>query len=207
MATTTVAQLAEELKMPITALVQQLTAAGVEHTGADEALTEADKSRLLDYLRKSHGAAAPEKKKITLTRKQTSEIKQSDSSGKARTIQVEVRKKRVLVQRDPVADALAGDADATAEAQDAAAVAPPEPIAKPVPVEAPPVVEAAVPEPEPLPEPEAAPQPEASPPAGPAAGVETATAVASEPAVPISVIDENQRRIREAEAKRYQTLR
>ena len=48
------------------------------------------------------GEPAPvgERKKITLTRKSTSEIKQADASGKARTIQVEVRKKRTFVQRD-----------------------------------------------------------------------------------------------------------
>ena len=40
------------------------------------------------------------KNKITLTRRQTTEIKKADSTGKARTIQVEVRKKRVLVKRD-----------------------------------------------------------------------------------------------------------
>jgi translation initiation factor IF-2 len=61
-------------------------------------LSEQDKTKLLDYLRKSHGDAAP-KAKITLTRKQTTEIKKSDSTGKARTIQVEVRKKRVFVKR------------------------------------------------------------------------------------------------------------
>jgi translation initiation factor IF-2 len=57
---------------------------------------------LLESLRKAHGAGdgAPEKKKITLTRKQTTEIKQADASGKARTIQVEVRKKRVFVKRE-----------------------------------------------------------------------------------------------------------
>ncbi|MEZ5727652.1 MAG: IF-2-associated domain-containing protein [Burkholderiaceae bacterium] len=38
--------------------------------------------------------------KITLTRKQTTEIKQADATGRARTIQVEVRKKRVFVKRD-----------------------------------------------------------------------------------------------------------
>ena len=54
---------------------------------------------MLEYLRKEHGAQAP-KNKITLTRKQVTEIKKSDSTGKARTIQVEVRKKRVLVRRD-----------------------------------------------------------------------------------------------------------
>ena len=105
MATTTIAQLAGELKLPAAMLIEQLTAAGVEKKTVGEALTESDKARLLEYLRKSHGAAATDKKKITLTRRQTSEIKQADSSGKARTIQVEVRKKRILVQRDPQADA------------------------------------------------------------------------------------------------------
>ena len=68
---------------------------------ADTALTEKDKTQLLDYLRQSHGAKEA-KQKITLTRKQTTEIKKSDGTGKSRTIQVEVRKKRVLVKRDAV---------------------------------------------------------------------------------------------------------
>ena len=105
MATTTVAKLAEELKMPVALLVEQLQAAGVDKAGAGDTASEQDKARLLEYLRKSHGAAASDKKKFTLTRKSTSEIKQADSSGKARTIQVEVRKKRILVQRDPQAEA------------------------------------------------------------------------------------------------------
>ncbi len=122
MATTTVAQFAEELKMPVAVLLEQLTAAGVGRSkAAADTVAEADKGKLLEFLRKSHGAAA-DKKKITLTRKQTSEIRQADSSGKARTIQVEVRKKRVLVQRDPQAEAAA--AAAAAEAL-AAAAAPP----------------------------------------------------------------------------------
>ncbi|HLW12412.1 MAG TPA: translation initiation factor IF-2, partial [Casimicrobiaceae bacterium] len=68
-------------------------------------LTEQDKTRLLDYLRKQHGAGGDGKKRITLTRKSTSEIKAADSAGKARTIQVEVRKKRVLVRREEEAAA------------------------------------------------------------------------------------------------------
>src|SRR6185295_886779 len=59
-----------------------------------------DKSRLLEYLRKTHGSAES-KNKITLTRKQTSEIRKTDATGKYRTVQVEVRKKRVFVKRDP----------------------------------------------------------------------------------------------------------
>jgi hypothetical protein len=65
--------------------------------GAD-ALTDQDKAKLLDYLRRAHGDES--KTKITLTRKQTSEIKATDSHGRARTVQVEVRKKRVLVKRE-----------------------------------------------------------------------------------------------------------
>jgi translation initiation factor IF-2 len=100
MAQMNVAQFAAELKMPATALLEQLAKAGVSKQASNDLLTEQDKTRLLDYLRKAHGDTAP-KAKITLTRKQTSEIKAADSSGKARTIQVEVRKKRVFVKRDP----------------------------------------------------------------------------------------------------------
>ncbi len=100
MAVTTVAQLAVELNRPAAALLEQLQSAGVSKASTDDALTESDKERLLDYLRSTHGTAGAERKKITLTRKSTSEIKQADSSGKARTIQVEVRKKRTFVKRD-----------------------------------------------------------------------------------------------------------
>ena len=93
MAQTTIEQFASELKMPAGALLEQLAAAGVSAKKEGDKLTEVDKTRLLDYLRKQHGAAAEPKKRITLTRKQTTEIKAADSTGKARTIQVEVRKK------------------------------------------------------------------------------------------------------------------
>jgi hypothetical protein len=105
MAVTTVAQFAAELNRPAAALLEQLQSAGVSKKSPDDALTESDKERLLDFLRTAHGTAGAERKKITLTRKSTSEIKQADASGKARTIQVEVRKKRVFVKRD---DAPAG---------------------------------------------------------------------------------------------------
>ncbi len=94
-----VAQFAAELKMPPLALIEQLAKAGVVKQASTDTLTEQDKTRLLDFLRKSHGETAP-KAKITLTRKQTTEIKAADSSGKARTIQVEVRKKRTFVKRE-----------------------------------------------------------------------------------------------------------
>ncbi|MCC8401541.1 translation initiation factor IF-2 [Paraburkholderia sp. MMS20-SJTN17] len=100
MASNNVAQFAAELKMPAGVLLEQLQAAGVQKASEDDNLSEADKARLLDHLRKSHGSNDADKRKITLTRRHTSEIKQSDATGKARTIQVEVRKKRTFVRRD-----------------------------------------------------------------------------------------------------------
>ena len=102
MAVTTVAQFASELNRTAATLLEQLQSAGVAKATTDDALNDADKERLLDYLRTAHGTTGGERKKITLTRKSTSEIKQADASGKARTIQVEVRKKRTFVKRDEV---------------------------------------------------------------------------------------------------------
>ncbi|MEE8150176.1 MAG: translation initiation factor IF-2 associated domain-containing protein, partial [Nitrosomonadaceae bacterium] len=99
MAQTKVEQLANELGLLPAALLKQLQAAGVSKQLAKDSLTEKDKAQLLNYLRKEHGSKG-EKSKITLTRRQTSEIRKSDSTGKAHTIQVEVRKKRVFVKRD-----------------------------------------------------------------------------------------------------------
>src|SRR5262245_18490194 len=100
MASTTVDQFATELKVEPQLLLEQLRAAGVLKKANSDTLSEEDKARLLDSLRKAHGGQEIEKKKITLTRKQTTAIKQADATGKARTIQVEVRKKRVFVKRD-----------------------------------------------------------------------------------------------------------
>src|SRR6266704_146682 len=100
MAQMSVAQFAGELKVPPSVLLEQLRAAGVHKRVAEDVLSDQDKTKLLEYLRTAHGSSEP-KNKITLTRKQTSEIsKKSDASGKARTIQVEVKKKRVFVKRD-----------------------------------------------------------------------------------------------------------
>ena len=137
MAQTSVTQFAGELKVQPSVLLEQLKAAGVHKQQAEDTLSEQDKTRLLEYLRKVHGATEA-KSKITLVRKQTSEIKKSDSTGKSRTIQVEVKKKRVFVKRD------------------AAVEAPPEapPVAAPVPVvEEKPVAQPAAAAPAPAPAP------------------------------------------------------
>ena len=107
MAQMSVEHFASELGLLPAALLEQLQAAGVSKQMVKDGLTEKDKTQLLDYLRKVHGAE--DKNKITLTRRQTSEIKKSDSTGKARTIQVEVRKKRVFVKRDLVDDVTGKD--------------------------------------------------------------------------------------------------
>ncbi|MBM3397923.1 MAG: translation initiation factor IF-2, partial [Betaproteobacteria bacterium] len=99
MSSTTVAEFANELKKSADVLLDQLRSAGVSKASDSDVLTDADKQKLLSYLQASHGTVSTERKKITLVKKSTSEIKQADASGKARTIQVEVRKKRTLIKR------------------------------------------------------------------------------------------------------------
>ena len=112
MSTTTVAEFATELKKSTETLLDQLRSAGVTKGASSDVLTEGDKQKLLGYLQASHGTVAADRKKITLTKKSTSEIKQADASGKARTIQVEVRKKRTFIKRD---DAPEGSAEGEGE--------------------------------------------------------------------------------------------
>lgn len=104
MSSTTVAEFANELKKSPETLLEQLKSAGVAKSAPTDPLSDADKQKLLGYLQASHGTATPERKKITLVKKSTSEIKQADSTGKARTIQVEVRKKRTFIKRDEGSD-------------------------------------------------------------------------------------------------------
>ena len=111
MSSTTVAEFANELKKSTETLLDQLKSAGVAKSAASDKLTDADKQRLLSYLQASHGTLSAERKKITLVKKSTSEIKQADSTGKARTIQVEVRKKRTFVRREDGADTPAEQAE------------------------------------------------------------------------------------------------
>ncbi len=104
MASNNVAQFATELNMSADLLITQLRASGVEKSSASDPLSKEDKDMLLEHLRRAHGATPDaEKKKITMMRKETTEIKQADATGKSRTIQVEVRKKRTFVKRDEVA--------------------------------------------------------------------------------------------------------
>ena len=95
MAKLNVAQFATELGLPVALLLEQLKAAGITKEEESDPMSEKDKAKLLEHLRQAHGAEKPAKK-ITLIRRETTEIKKADSSGRARTIQVEVRKRRVV---------------------------------------------------------------------------------------------------------------
>lgn len=123
MSSNTVAEFASELKKTPEVLLDQLKSAGVIKSAPSDALTEADKQKLLAHLQASHGVAHADRKKITLVTKSTSEIKQADATGKARTIQVEVRKKRTFVKRDEAAEAAAAE-PAAAALEQAESVAP-----------------------------------------------------------------------------------
>ena len=104
MSKNTVADFAAELKKSPQELLEQLNKAGVAKNDVSDELSESDKVKLRDFLRGDQ--ASTTRKKIVLTKKSTSEIRQADATGKARTIQVEVRKKRTLIKRadtEPVA--------------------------------------------------------------------------------------------------------
>jgi translation initiation factor IF-2 len=88
-----VVQFAGELGLPVELLLEQLQSAGVSKQKDTDTISEQDKAKLLEHLRGAHGGG---KNKITLMRRETTAIKKADSSGKSRTIQVEVRKKRTV---------------------------------------------------------------------------------------------------------------
>ncbi|UDI93714.1 translation initiation factor IF-2 [Pseudomonas sp. IAC-BECa141] len=91
----TVKQLADEVKTPVERLLQQMREAGLPHTAAEENVTDSEKQSLLTHLKSSHKAKVEEPRKITLQRKTTSTLRVAGS----KSISVEVRKKKVFVQR------------------------------------------------------------------------------------------------------------
>src|SRR6476619_7888202 len=98
MSSTTVAEFASELKKSPETLLEQLRSAGVAKSAPNDALSDADKQKLLGYLQASHGTATPERKKITLTKKSTTEIKQAEASGTARAVQGDERTTRTITR-------------------------------------------------------------------------------------------------------------
>lgn len=134
MAETTVKNLADVVGTPVDKLLTQMKEAGLPHVDADALVNDEQKQTLLSHLRKSHGSADADPKKITLKRKTQSTIKTTGSSGKAKTVAVEVRKKRTYVKREVLeeqerereeherveAEAIAAEAAARLAAEEAA---------------------------------------------------------------------------------------
>ena len=93
----TVKELAQEVAAPVERLLQQMREAGLPHTDAGQVVTDNEKQALLAHLKSSHKAKVEEPRKITLQRKTQSTLRVAGS----KSISVEVRKKKVFVQRSP----------------------------------------------------------------------------------------------------------
>jgi len=117
MAEVTVKQLAEVVGVPVDRLLSQMKEAGISGKNTGASVSEDERQKLLDHLKRSHGEKAEgEPKKITLKRKTTSQIKVAGASGK-KTINVEVRKKRTYVKREEAADDSVKEREATRSAE------------------------------------------------------------------------------------------
>ncbi|CAA0094298.1 translation initiation factor IF-2 [Zhongshania aliphaticivorans] len=112
MAEVTVSQLAEVVGAPVERLLRQMKEAGLSHSAAGQAVSDEDKQTLLTFLKRSHGESADAPQRITLKRKTLSTLKTGSGAGK-KTVNIEVRKKRTYIKRDPAEMA----ADAAAEEQ------------------------------------------------------------------------------------------
>ena len=93
----TVKELAKTVDTPVERLLQQMREAGLPHTAAEQVVTDNEKQALLTHLKSGHKAKVEEPRKITLQRKTTSTLRVAGS----KSISVEVRKKKVFVQRSP----------------------------------------------------------------------------------------------------------
>ena len=104
MADATISELAKVVGVSVDKLLSQVKEAGLPHTKPEDLISNEDKNTLLVFLRRSHGdreatTAAP--KKITLKRKTIGTLKSASTTGRGKTVNVEVRKKRTYVKRTP----------------------------------------------------------------------------------------------------------
>jgi translation initiation factor IF-2 len=95
MAEVTVKQLAEDVGAPVDRLLKQIVESGLKARSENDAVSSDEKQQLLTYLRKNHGDSEAEPQKITLKRKTTTTLK----AGKAKSVNVEVRKHRTYIKR------------------------------------------------------------------------------------------------------------
>ncbi|MEH6493359.1 translation initiation factor IF-2 [Halopseudomonas sp.] len=97
MAEVTVKELAQVVGTPVERLLQQMREAGLSQTTPEQAVSDDEKQTLLTFLKSAHGDSGSEPRKITLKRKTVSTLKVAGS----KTVNVEVRKKRTYVKREP----------------------------------------------------------------------------------------------------------
>lgn len=81
-------------------LLEQVREAGLPQRKADDIITTEQQDRLMNHVKKTQGSDG-HAGQITLKRKTTSTAKVASTSGKAKTINVEVRKKHTFVKPDP----------------------------------------------------------------------------------------------------------
>ncbi|MEH6473501.1 MAG: IF-2-associated domain-containing protein, partial [Halopseudomonas sp.] len=120
MAELNVKQLADVVDVPVERLLQQMKAAGLEHSAESDNVSEDEKQALLGHLKRSHGdseEAAAQPRRITLSRKTTSTLKAGSSR---KTVNVEVRKKRTYVKRDEMSPEERAAEDAATQAEESA---------------------------------------------------------------------------------------
>lgn len=110
MAEVSIDKLASDIGTTVDKLVQQFKDAGIEKSPSDQ-VTEDEKAQLLDHLSRAHGGegtSAPTR--MTLQRKSKSTLSVPSGSGKAKSVQVEVRKKRTYVKKSALEEQAAEQA-------------------------------------------------------------------------------------------------
>ncbi|ENW16265.1 Translation initiation factor 2 [Acinetobacter haemolyticus CIP 64.3 = MTCC 9819] len=108
-------ELALSVERPVEKLLEQVREAGLPQRKADDIITTEQQDTLVNYLKKVHGQESGNTGKIALKRKTTSTAKVTSTSGKAKSINVEVRKKQVFAKPNP--ELIAAEAKARAEAE------------------------------------------------------------------------------------------
>lgn len=117
MADKTVKELADMVSKSVSEVQNQLTDAGLPARGEDDLVTELEQEQLVAFLKQSHGQK--EKRRISLKSKTTSTARVTGSSGKSKSVNVEVRKKKVFEKPDPnkLAEEIAAREKAALEAK------------------------------------------------------------------------------------------
>jgi len=108
MADVTVSELAKSVGATVDRIISQMKQAGLNHSAADDIVSDEEKQALLSFLKASHGQSADSPRKITLKRKTTTTLK-TNSGGAKKMVNVEVRKKRTYIKRDAVEDEVAAE--------------------------------------------------------------------------------------------------